>query len=96
MSAAVSGCAPWIQDLNEEEHTAVDEIIARLLENEISSRFDPSSHTLEEHISELAMYSIRISSGQFAHLCSEWNRKYWSERDLAGMAGYIHGFLFNE
>lgn len=38
--AAVSRIAPWIHDLEEHEHTALDEILARLLESTIGSQLN--------------------------------------------------------
>jgi hypothetical protein len=51
--AAISHCVPWIHTLDEEEHTAVDEIMARFLELEIGQSFGMPVHTSQEHVDEL-------------------------------------------
>ena len=74
--AGVSKCVPWIHDLNDEAHTAIDEIMARLLETEVAPKFGLYVHTPEEHVRELVRYPVQISVDQYRHLCSQWQKRY--------------------
>ncbi|NLU41051.1 MAG: hypothetical protein GXX08_02480 [Firmicutes bacterium] len=44
--AAVLRCVPWIDDLDEDEHTALDEVLARLLETEVADLIGLFAHSL--------------------------------------------------
>ena len=91
--AAIARCVPWIHTLADDEHTALDEILARLLEGEIGSRLGLRGHTAEEHVEELAMYPVKVSKEQFTCLQTEWQQRFWPARDVAGMATWSLGYL---
>ncbi len=91
--AAISHSIPWIHTLDEEEHTAVDEIMALLLEMEFGEALDASSHSTEEHIEELKLYDIDISPDGFKHLLDVWQAYFWPNKDLAGMAAYVLTYI---
>ena len=84
--AAVSALVPWIHRLDEEEHTALDEILARLVEETIGLSLGLPAHTPEEQVRELVRYPVAISIDQYLHLRNDWRERYWPERDLKGMA----------
>lgn len=86
--AAVSRCVPWIDELDDSEHTALDEILARLLETEIANLVGVDAHSSAEHAQELSMYGIAITTELFTRLQEEWQRSYWPTRDILGMASF--------
>jgi uncharacterized protein (DUF952 family) len=91
--AAISHCVPWIHTLDEEEHTAVDEIMARFLELEIGQSFGMPVHTSQEHVDELRLYPVHITLGGFDHLLGVWQEYFWPNKDLAGMATYVLTYI---
>ena len=92
--AALSNAAPWIHDLPDEQHTAVDEVVARLLEDHMARRLGLYAHTPRQHVRELEMYPVRISVDQYAHLAAMWKAPYGPGKDLDGMARYVWRLLF--
>ncbi len=74
--AAVASCVPWIRDLDESEHTALDEILARLLEVEIGTSLGLFVHSADEHARELAMYGIQVSVETLRSLQKQWRQQY--------------------
>jgi len=50
--AALSNAAPWIHDLPDKQHTAVDEVVARLLEDHVARRLGLYAHTPGQHAHE--------------------------------------------
>ena len=91
--AALSNRVPWIHNLTDEQHTAVDEILARLLEDHISSLMGLPVHTPQQHVHELGMYPVRITVEQYEHLRTVCN-SYMADKDLEGMATYTLNYLF--
>lgn len=91
--AAISASIPWIHDLDEKQHTIVDEILARLIEGEVAPSIGIAVHTPEEHVKELSFYPVKITVRQYEHLCEKWEKQYWSNKDLTGMASYILNYL---
>lgn len=94
--AAVLNCAPWIHDLPEQEHTAVDEIMARMLEDEIAQELGMKRHSAAEHVRELSCYHLLINLQQYNHLRKKWLQIYWPNRDVAGMVHYVKKYLREE
>jgi hypothetical protein len=94
--AALSNAAPWIHDLPDEQHTAVDEVVARLLEDHMARRLGLYAHTPQQHVHELEMYPVRISVEQYAHLTATWRASYGPSKDLDGMARYTQRHLFSQ
>jgi hypothetical protein len=92
--AALSSAAPWIHDLPDEQHTAVDEVVARLLEDHMARRLGLYAHTPRQHVRELKLYPVRISVEQYAHLAASWKAAYGPSKDLDGMARYTKRHLF--
>lgn len=92
--AAISNRIPWIHDLTDEQHTVVDEVLARLLENTISPILEMPNHMSEEHVRELEMYPVKITVEQFKHLNKQWQQQYKPRKDLEGMGYYILNHLF--
>ena len=92
--AAVSNSVSWIHDLPDEQHTALDEILARLLENQMSLLLGHSAHTPEEHIHELSMYPVKIMIEQWNYLSTKWKQRYGPKKDLEGMARHALKCLF--
>ena len=92
--AALSNRVPCIHDLTDEQHAAVDEILARLLEDRMSLLLQLPAHTPEQQVRELGMYPARITVEQYEHLRSKWQQRYGPVKDLAGMATYTLNYLF--
>lgn len=92
--AALSNRVPWIHNLTDEQHTALDEVLARLLEDRMSSLQGLPTHTPEQHVRELGMYPVRITAKQYEHLRTAWQQQYGPTKDLAGMATYTLNHLF--
>jgi len=91
--AAVSNCAPWIHELDDSDHTALDEVLARLLEEKIGLLLGLAVHTSEEQVRELRHYPVSITVEQYERLRREWQQKYWPARDVEGMATYTLNYL---
>jgi hypothetical protein len=94
--AAVSHRIPWIHELDEQDHTVLDEVLARLLEERIGLALGLYVHSPEEHVRELSRYPVEITVEQYEHLYAEWRRRYWPARDLEGMASYALSYLRGE
>jgi len=94
--AAVYHCVPWIRELEARDHTALDEILARLLEDRMGIALGLPVHSTEEHVAELMRYPVAISAEGYEHLRRKWRRRYWPDRDVAGMAEYVLGYLARE
>jgi hypothetical protein len=92
--AALSNAAPWIHDLPDEQHTAVDEVVARLLEDHMARRLGLYTHTPKQHVHELEMYPVSISIEQYIHLAGLWKERFSQDKDLGGMAQSTLNVLF--
>jgi len=91
--AAIAHCVPWIHALEESEHTAVDELMARYLEKEIAESGGLFVHSAKEFVRELQRYPVDITMEDYRHLSTAWEEYFWLRQDLAGMAAYILTFL---
>jgi uncharacterized protein (DUF952 family) len=89
--AALAHGVPWLAGLPEEEHTVVDETLARLLEKEFAPRLGLFLHSDEAFLVELSMYPVDLERETFRQLCAVWAATFWPRRDLAGMA--VHTLL---
>jgi hypothetical protein len=92
--AALSCAAPWVHDLPDRQHTAVDEVVARLLEDHMARQLGLFAHTPRQHVRELEMYPVRISVEQYAHLAEMWKGAFGPKKDLGGMAHQARDYLF--
>ena len=70
--AAVSQASPWIHDLPEDEHTLIDEIVARLLEAEIAAQLGLHTHSIDEHVEELTFYGFTVPTESYRTLVETW------------------------
>ena len=86
--AALAHDIPWLTDLPEEEHTVVDETLARLLEKEFAPPLGLFLHSDEEFLVELSMYPVDLERETFRQFGEVWASTFWPRRDLAGMAVY--------
>ncbi len=91
--AAITHCVPWIHTLDAEEHTAVDEILARFLELEIGGSFGMPVHAHSVYADELRLYPVDINLAGFEHLLGVWQEYFWPNKDLAGIATYVLTYL---
>jgi uncharacterized protein (DUF952 family) len=91
--AAIDHCVPWVRILPEGEHTAVDEIMARLLVMEFGASLDLCVRSDQEFLDELNRYQVVRSEEIFQHLKNVWQGFFWPRRDLAGMATYLLSLL---
>lgn len=89
--AALAHFVPWLANLPEEEHTLVDETLARLLEKEFAPSLGLYLPSDEAFLVELSMYPMDLKRGTFRQLCEVWAAAFWPRRDLAGMA--VHALL---
>jgi hypothetical protein len=86
--AVVAASVPWIHDLPEQEHTALDEVLARLLETELGGAMGFHVHSVDEHVRELSMYGVEIPADLYQWLQEEWREHYSAAGNLVGMAGF--------
>ena len=91
--AAVANCAPWVHDLEEQEHTAVDELMARFLEVKFGKALGLFVHSNAEFIEELSYYPVEIELTTLEHLIDIWDEVFWPRKDLSGMAEYTLNVL---
>jgi uncharacterized protein (DUF952 family) len=91
--AALAHCVPWVAELPEQEHTAVDEIMARLIEKEVAPELGLFTHSDKEFLEELAMYPVDLDWEAYNELLSVWQAQFWPARDLPGMARYVQTVL---
>lgn len=91
--AALSKCVPWIHDLDDNAHTALDEILARLLEEKTAIALSLTPHSSMEQVRELSHYPVEITVGQYEHLQGECQKRYWPTKDIEGMARYTIDYL---
>lgn len=92
--AALAHAAPWVIDLPGEQHTAVDEVVARLIEDEMASSLGMFVHSPKQHVHELGGYPVRITVTQYGHLRDKWKGQYGPAKDPEGMARYALHYLF--
>ncbi len=86
--AAVAHCVPWVLDLEEAEHIALDALMARFLEMEIGEAAGQHVHSAAAFVEALAQVPVDISMDDFNHLEAMWMSYFWPKRDLPGMAMY--------
>jgi predicted Zn-dependent protease len=79
--------------LEESDHTALDEILARLLEEKIGLALGLAVHTSEEQVRELMHYPVKITVEQYEHLRRKWQQQYWPAKDVGRMATYTLNYL---
>jgi uncharacterized protein (DUF952 family) len=91
--AAVAHCVPWVHDLEEKEHTAVDELLARFLEVKFGKALDLFVHSNAEFVEELSYYPVAIELNTLEHLIDIWDTVFWPRKDLPGMAEYTLNVL---
>ena len=70
--SAISHAAPWVNVLPDSQHTAVDEIAARVLETEISQLLSLPSHSVASHAQELSNYGIEIAVDTLEEFFAQW------------------------
>jgi hypothetical protein len=92
--AALAQRVPWIRDLPQEQHTALDEILARILEDHMAGLLGLPAHTPAEHVRELAMYPVHVTIEQYRHLQRAWREQYSQAGDLPGLAESAWKSLF--
>ena len=84
--AVVTNQVKWIHELDEDKETAVDEILARFLDDDFVKILGMASHTIAEHVNELSKYPVQISENEFSKLKDIWRKVYFPERNVEGMA----------
>ncbi|MBE3518750.1 MAG: hypothetical protein IMW97_00400 [Firmicutes bacterium] len=86
---------PWLKELHDQEHALIDEVLARILESDLSPLFGLTPHTIEEHVEELSHYDLkfRVTKENLEHLAAAWNKEYKRSRDLTGFAEYTRKYL---
>lgn len=62
---------PWLNNLEDNQHTLIDEVLARLLERKVSKELDLYVEGFEEQLKELKMYS------PLSNL--DWDVKFYSK-----------------
>jgi len=90
---AVYHGVPWLQALDEVEHTTVTALLARFLEVELGADSGMSVRTTAEFLEELNLCPVSVSPEVFEHLMGVWTGCFWQEKDLAGMATYVLAYL---
>jgi hypothetical protein len=60
---------PWLDNLKDNQHTLIDEVLARFLERKVSKELDLHVESFEEQLKELKMYS------PLSNL--DWNVKFY-------------------
>jgi hypothetical protein len=94
--AALAHAAPWVLDLPEAQHTAVDEVAARLIEDQMATQLGLLVHTPRQHVHELSGYPVHITVEQYTHLHDVWQTQYEPGQDVAGLAKHALHCLFPE
>jgi hypothetical protein len=61
---------PWLNDLEETQHTLIDEVLSRFLERKVSKELHLYVESFEEQLKELKMYSPLSGLN--------WNVKFYS------------------
>jgi uncharacterized protein (DUF952 family) len=89
--AALAHLVPWLEDLPEDEHTVVDETLARFLEKVFAPQLGLFLHSDDEFLVELSMYPAALEREAYLRLSSVWESTFWPRKDLAGMA--VHTLL---
>jgi hypothetical protein len=91
--AVITNQARWVHDLEEEKEIAVDEILARLLDDELSQIIGLHHHSITEHVDELSKYPVQITIEEFARLKEKWQRFYFPNKNVEGMANELLSFF---
>ena len=87
--AAIVHCLPWINDLQDTEYNAIDEVMVHFLESEISSSLGLSIHSDPVFLVRLKRDAVFLDQVNFEHLKAVWQAYFWQKRDLEGMASYV-------
>jgi hypothetical protein len=53
----VEGALPWLSKIEDDQHTLIDEVLARFLERKVSKELNLFVESFEEQLKELRMYS---------------------------------------
>ncbi len=91
--AAVSHGVPWLQALDEAEHTTVNALLVRFLEVELGADSGMPIRNTGEFLEELNLQPAVVLPEVFEHLTGVWAGCFWQEKDLAGMATYTLVYL---
>ena len=90
---AVSHCVPWLQALGEDEHNAVNALMARFLEVALGADTGMSIRSTAEFLEELNRGLVAVSPEALEHLMGVWEGFFWQDKDLSGMATYTLVYL---
>jgi hypothetical protein len=93
---AISHSAPWVNTLPDNEHTAVDEIAARVLETEISEQLSLYVHSVEGHVRELGNYGLDIPVDTLGDIFSVWTSLPHTKAGIESLCKHIRETLFEE
>lgn len=91
---AISHAAPWVNALPDTQHTAVDEIAARVLETEVSEQQSLYAHSVESHARELTQYGLSISVDTLRGFFSVWAALPHTTVGIEQLCQHIHETLF--
>lgn len=93
---AISLSAPWVNTLPDDQHTAVDEIAARILETEISGKLSKYVHSIEGHAHELSHYGLHISVDTLKGFFAAWETLPCSAEGIDQLCQRIRDGLFHQ
>jgi|GEM_PF-2333056 hypothetical protein len=91
---AISHSAPWVNTLPDDQHTAVDEIAARVLETEISEQLSLFTHSVEGHVRELGNYGLDIPLDTLRGIFSVWTSLPHTKPGIERLCQHIRETLF--
>jgi hypothetical protein len=74
----------------------VDEVVARLIEDQMAGELGLYRHTPEQQVHELSSYPVRVTVEQYTHLRAQWQEQHGPGKDPESMARYTLRYLFAE
>ena len=92
--AALEQALPWLGNLEEKEHTLVDEVLARFLQRKVSAQLHLFTESLEEQLKEIRGYPLLQSldwSSDFYHQLYEEFEKH--TRHGGNVEAFAHKIL---
>jgi hypothetical protein len=99
--AFITKKAKWIHELKDDETDFVDEIVVRIIIDDVIKRlniFDKMDTFYEQnvnHKNELKLYGYKLSEEEYNKLENEWYKNYSKDNDIEAFCKYVLEYYRN-
>ena len=101
MHAFITKNAKWIHDLKDDETDFVDELVVRVIIDDVIQRlniFEKMDTYHQHHVNhakELELYGYKLSEGEYDTLKKEWMENYSNENKIEKYCKYVLEYYRN-